>query len=339
MLLKLRYIRQEKDGRLYVRRKGRPAVRLHAKPGTAAFAAEYAAALEGQGSAADRQPPSTSSGSLAWLCQLYMSSPAFRYQLRPSSQSVRRRALAEICRQHGSKPFAQMAERHVRAIRDAKAGKPEAANTMLKALRALFKWAVEEKHAQLNPAKAVPKVTYKSDGFHTWTADEVERFEARWEPGTRQRLALALLLYTGARRSDVVRLGRQMVRDGWLTFKTVKNGQEVTLPVLPELQAELDRAPLGMTFLITAYGKPFTAAGFGMRFREWCNEAGLHHCSAHGLRKAGATRAAEAGASEKQLNALFGWGDDSNEARRYTRTARRKTLAGEAAMMLKKGRA
>jgi integrase len=115
----------------------------------------------------------------------------------------------------------------------------------------------------------------------------------------------------------------------------VKTGQEVTLPVLPELQAEIDRAPMGMTFLVTQLGKPFTAAGFGIRFRKWCDAAGLPHCTAHGLRKAGATRAAEAGASEKQLNALFGWGDNSNEARRYTRTARRKTLAGEAAQMLK----
>jgi hypothetical protein len=60
----------------------------------------------------------------------------------------------------------------------------------------------------------------------------------------------------------------------------------------------------------------------------------LTACTAHGLRKAGATRAAEAGASEKQLNAIFGWGDNSNEARRYTRTAGRKKLAGDAVNLL-----
>jgi integrase len=126
-----------------------------------------------------------------------------------------------------------------------------------------------------------------------------------------------------------------MVKDGWLSFTAAKTGIPVSIPILPELQAELDRAPRGnMTFLITAYGKPFTAAGFGMRFREWCNQAGLPHCSAHGLRKAGATLAAERGASEAQLNAIFGWAENSNEARRYTRAARQRVLAASAVTLL-----
>jgi integrase len=92
-----------------------------------------------------------------------------------------------------------------------------------------------------------------------------------------------------------------------LMVPRLSSGQIVSVPVLHELQAEIDRHPkTNMTFLVTAYGKPFTAAGFGMRFREWCNAAGLPHCSAHGLRKAAATLLAERGASEKQLNAFFG---------------------------------
>ncbi len=85
---------------------------------------------------------------------------------------------------------------------------------------------------------------------------------------------------------------------------------------------------------MTAYGKPFTPAGFGVRFRDWCNQAGLPHCSAHGIRKAASTRAAESGASEKQLNAWFGWGNNSNEAKRYTKAAQRKRLAKSVANML-----
>jgi integrase len=113
----------------------------------------------------------------------------------------------------------------------------------------------------------------------------------------------------------------------------------VSVPVLPELQSEIDRHPkTNMTFLVTAYGKPFTAAGFGMRFREWCNAAGLTCCSAHGLRKAAATLLAERGASEKQLNAFFGWADNSNESRRYTRAAQQRVLA-RGAMNLFRGEA
>ena len=333
LLVKLKYIRQEKDGRNYVRRKGFPSIRLREAPGTDAFMAEYARALESTGE--PKKPPlKAAKESLTWLCQQYLRSDPYR-AMAPSSKIVRRRTLEAICAKHGHKRFALMAERHVRSIRDEKEGKPEAANTVLKALRSVFKWSVDEGEASYNPAKGVPKVKYKSDGHHTWTEEEVAQYEARWVPGTRQRLALCLLLYTGTRRSDVVRIGRQMVSGGFITFKTVKNATEVVLPVLPELQAEIDRAPKdNMSFLVTAYGKPFTPAGFGMRFREWCDAAGLPHCTAHGLRKVAASRAAEQGASEKQMNAIFGWGDESNEARRYTKAAGRKRLALSAASML-----
>ena len=126
-----------------------------------------------------------------------------------------------------------------------------------------------------------------------------------------------------------------MLFRSWLTFTASKTGTPVSIPVVPELEAELALAPKSnFPFLITAYGRPFTPAGFGMRFREWCNQAGLPHCSAHGLRKAGATIAAERGASEAQLNAIFGWAENSNESRPYTRTARQKVLAAQAVKLL-----
>jgi integrase len=245
---------------------------------------------------------------------------------------MRRRILDAVCLKHGAKPFVLMLPAHVRQLRDAKAEMPEAANSLLKALRALFAWAVESEHVETNPAKLVPKLNKPSEGFHTWTVDEVRQFEKHHPPGSKPRLALWLLLYAGGpRRSDAVRLGRQMIRDGWLTYKpvkTAKTGQVVSVPVLTELQDEIDRHPkTNMTFLVTAYGKPFTAAGFGMRFREWCDAAGLPHCSAHGLRKASATLLAERGASERQLNAFFGWAESSNASRRYTRAAQQKVLA------------
>jgi integrase len=58
-----------------------------------------------------------------------------------------------------------------------------------------------------NPAREVKRVKYATDGWHTWTTDEVRQYEARHHIGTKARLALALLLYTGVRRSDLVTLG------------------------------------------------------------------------------------------------------------------------------------
>jgi hypothetical protein len=77
---------------------------------------------------------------------------------------------------------------------------------------------------------------------------------------------------------------------------------------------------------MTDHGQPFTPAGFGGWFREQCDKAGLKHCSAHGLRKAGASIAAENGASPHQLMAIFGW-LTLKEAERYTQAARRRRMA------------
>jgi integrase len=142
------------------------------------------------------------------------------------------------------------------------------------------------------------------------------------------------LLFTGVRRSDMVGLGRQMVRDGWLRFTEVKGRRRKVkhreIPLLPQLKEAIDAAPSGnLTFLVTTFGKPFTSNGFGNWFRRRCDEAGLKGCSAHGLRKAGATIAADNGATEHQLMAIYGW-ETTKQAGVYTRKVNRKRLAGEA---------
>ena len=68
------------------------------------------------------------------------------------------------------------------------------------------------------------------------------------------------------------------------------------LPIHPALRTILASTPTGKAaFLETSFGKPFTSNGFGNRFRKWCDEAGLPHCSAHGLRKVCASMLAEIG--------------------------------------------
>ncbi|HEY8007448.1 MAG TPA: tyrosine-type recombinase/integrase, partial [Methylocella sp.] len=120
----------------------------------------------------------------------------------------------------------------------------------------------------------------------------------------------------------------------WLHFTQFKNRNRkavtLDLPLLPELQAAINAGPCGnMTFLVNEYGKPFTTAGFGNRMRKWCDAAGLKGCTSHGLRKAGACIAAENGATEAQLMAIFGW-SDPDMAALYTRKARQKTIAAGA---------
>ena len=140
----------------------------------------------------------------------------------------------------------------------------------------------------------------------------MRQYEGRHPIGTRARLALALLLYTAQRPSDVVRLGHKMVHNGWLNFTQAKNAKRkpfsLDIPILAELGRIIEATTtLGRdTYLVTESGKPFTVAGFGNRFRKWCDEAGLPHCSAHGLRKAGSARLAELGACDREIMAIPG---------------------------------
>ena len=157
---------------------------------------------------------------------------------------------------------------------------------------------------EANPAREVEYFKSGSEGFHTWTPEEVQQFEERHPIGTKARLALALLLFTGQRRSDIIRFGKQHAKGGKLTFTQHKGRnrkpKRLTLPILPALQQVIDGTACGdLTFLVNDWSRPFTDAGFGNKFRDWCDQAGLQHCSAHGLRKRGATSASNNGGNSR----------------------------------------
>jgi integrase len=197
---------------------------------------------------------------------------------------------------------------------------------------------VEYNYLPSNPVRDVKTIKGADGGYYTWTIADVETFIERHPLGTKAHLALALLLFTGARRQDMVDFGKQHVREGWLRYvpkKTLYKRRTVSQkPVLPILAKIIAASPCGsLTFLETAYGKPFTDNGFGGWFRNRCDEAGLPQCTAHGLKKAGATLAAENGATTRQLMAMFDWTTIS-QAEVYTRAAEQKRLAGEGMAMI-----
>jgi integrase len=339
---------------LYVRRNGKYA-RLKERPGSPEFFAAYHAACARLGVGADKPERSGRQpfprGTLGWLGVQYFKSEEFK-ALDPKSQKNRRGVLEECFRKPhkdddpepmGFCPLTSLAARHIQRLRDIKvaAGLKGAANNRRKYLSAMCAWAVDGAKPPLlrsNPCRDVKRVKHVTEGFHTWSLEEIAKFEARWPVGTKPRLALALLLFTGARREDMVTLGRQHVSGGWLRYSPKKmlyrRARQSEKPWLPCLAAIVEQSPCGdLTFLITEYGKPFSEAGFGNWFREQCNAAGLPQCTAHGLRKAGATLLADEGATVHQLMAIYDW-DSLSVAEKYTRAANRKRLAGEALPLL-----
>lgn len=340
--LKIKYLIEDIDRhgnvRRYVRVPGRPKVRIREQPGTVQFMAAYERAIAG-GEERPRQAREVARGSFRALCVAYYSSSAFA-QLDKSTKNWRRHHLDEIARAHGDKPVALMQSKHVRKLRDELQSSAGVANTRLKALRALFSWAVEHEQATHDPTIGVRRLKHMSKGFHSWELHEIEKYESQHPIGSKARLAMALLLFTAGRREDVVRLGPQHLRGGRLRYRQAKNEDrnpiDLDIPVHPELKAAIEAAPSGhLTFLTTTYGKPFSAAGFGNKFREWCDEAGLPHCSAHGVRKAAATRLAERGATPHEIMAITGH-RSLEEVERYTRAARQGKLADSAMAKFKR---
>jgi integrase len=349
MKIDLPYVHTDRDtrsgrARVYFRRRlGAPKIRLRSRPGTAEFLAEYKAALEASDTPAIG---GITPRSYRWLITQYLASSEYR-SLDPRTQRVRRGILESTCNEpispgsrelFGDFPLNRLTAKAIRVLRDRKADLPEAANGRVKAIRRLFAWAMEAEHITTNPARDVSYKRRVTEGHHPWTEEEIAQFEARHAVGSKARLALALLAYTGVRRSDVVSLGRQHIRQGWLKFIAQKGRHRkpvtIEMPVIAPLQRALDAGPCGdLTFLMTDLGKPFTANGFGGWFRSRCDEAGLPQCSAHGLRKAGASLAAENGATVHELMAIFGW-LTMKEAERYTQAARRRRLARNAGQLL-----
>jgi len=136
------------------------------------------------------------------------------------------------------------------------------------------------------------------------------------------------ILWTGQRRGDAHLFGPGHFKGGRIQYTQQKGGRTLWLPAAPDLVAAIDAMPaVGLkTFLVTEYGKPFTKEGFGNWFRDRCDEAGLPHCSAHGLRKALARRLAENRAGNPGIKSVGGWRND-DEVSLYTAAVDQAQLA------------
>lgn len=330
-VLKLKWVHRFKDrhGRLrhYFRRPGYDRVPLPGIPGSAEFMAAYQAALDGEKRQIGKGRLVAGTVSAAVLG--YCSSSDFKV-LAPATKNTYRRGLEAFARDHGDKPVRSLQAQHIRAIMSAKADKPNAANNFLKHMRLLMRFAVENGLRRDDPTVGIRKVTIKSDGFHTWSEDEIAMFEARWPVGTTQRLAFDLLLHSGQRSADVRQLTKANLDDQLLLVRQQKTREYLQIPIGPQLRASLDTIPEGQVMLLlTSFGRPFTEKGFGNYIKRAAAFAGLPHCSAHGLRKSAATRLAEAGCTEHQIMSITGH-KTSKEVMRYTAAARQGLLAEEA---------
>lgn len=342
--IEIAYVKAYKDrhGRMryYYRRKGLATVALPGEPGTAEFMAAYQmadaraprpnAVIAAEKAASRIQPRSIT----ALILEYYRS--AEFTQLAPSTRRAYRGQLDRFRTAHGDKGALSIQTHHLEAIFHAMAATPEAAVNLRKRLRRVFRLAVRLGWRQDNPVTETEVARKRDRGIKGWSEQEIAQFEAHWATGTRERLAFALCLYTGQRRSDVVTMGRQHVKDGRISVAQQKTSARLKIRLHTALSAEIaahdaanPTAKSNLTYLTTQSGSAFTVEGFGNWFRDACAIAGLKGKSPHGLRKSAGRRLAEAGCSEKQIAAILGHRSLS-EVARYTREANQAHLADDA---------
>jgi integrase len=313
----------------YVRVGKGPRARIKAPFGSPEFDVEYQAAIAGT---PKPKKGKAEVGTLAWLIERYRETAAWT-GLSIATRRQRENIFRQVIETAGRKPLSVITEKTIAAGVDRRGSTPFQARHFVDTMRGLFAWAKKAGEVKTDPALAVPYPVLKSgQGFPVWTEDDVAAYERRWPIGTRERVWFDVLSYTGLRRGDAVRLGRQHVRNEEAVITTEKSGGkiEVVIPIhrFPALLETLRVGPTSdLAFICGANGKPMKKESFGNTFKDACRAAGVNK-SAHGLRKLAATRAAENGATVHELNAMFGW-TGTKMAMRYTENANRKRAARE----------
>lgn len=339
-LLRLKYVNAfanhaRKDGRVryYFRKPPAKAIPLPGLPGSDEFMSAYALALAVQPELPDVGAKRTGPGSVNSLIVGYCRSAEWE-ALAPRTQQPRKRIIERFRTKHGSKRVALLQREHIEKML-AEIPRPSARADWLKAIRALLQSGVPTL-LRSNATEGVKIKLPKTKGHHTWTDDEVEQYRAYWPLGSQQRLVFEFALETASRRSEVVRLGPQHVRDGWIRIARSKGSDDVSIPISPELQAACEAMPKQhLTYIVTAYGKPRSPHGLSTDFAEWATKAGLpDRCRLHGLKKAAMRRRAEAGNTAHELAAFSGH-KSLAEVQRYTATADKKRLANSGAAKMR----
>ena len=274
-------------------------------------------------------------GSFGALVRDYLDSAAFKQRAK-GTQRIYRRIIEQLSREHGHKALHLLKRRHVRKMCDARAETPGAANNVLRMLKIVLNFAVEEEF-ELNPAARIKEL--KGGEYRSWTDDELALFEKRWAPGTMQRRAFAIALYTGQRKSDQVAMTRGHRKNGYIRVVQQKTGEVLEIFEHPELTAELERGDQNHASLLTqSRGKAFEPIYYGAWFAEAIDDAGLPDDTVlHGLRKWAAGHLAEAGCSEGEIMSITGHRTSSMVAH-YTKDASKKRQATAAIIKLR-GRA
>jgi integrase len=340
---RLKFVQSYRDrhGRIrhYLRRPGHKRIALPGLPGSEEFMSTYGKALAATPITnidIEIGTQRTKPGSVNAMAIGYLNSTAFA-GLKPNSKAQYTRDIEHIRRDFGDMPMRDLKRQHVVQMIDDRASTPCVGRALLRSLRLIINYALQIGTIENDPTVRLRARVPDRGGYPTWSQEQITQFRNFYELNAKERLAIELLICTALRCNDVVRLGRQHIRDGILMLgRTEKTGTPLTIEVSDELAAAIEAAPPNdaLVFLVNEWNRPFTASGFSRWFRKAAKRAGLAGCSAHGVRKASATELAEADCTAPEIAAVTAHRSLA-QVQRYIDGANRAKLAANAVAKLK----
>lgn len=314
----------KRKGRVYhyYRRDGRLHGRLRGAPGSTAFLSDYARIHDTyHGSRGE-----DAENSFADICTRYMSSPEFR-GLSDATKKSYMQMIEGLRRMFGPAQVSQITRAHVKAYRETLSGTPAKANISMSVMRVVMEWAVDAEIIAVNPATKIK--AFKGGSHDPWPEAVIARVLENAPAHLAHAIALAL--YTGQRKGDLLKLRWSDVQDGWLVFTQQKTGAKIEVPLHPQLRALLATIPKSaVTVLTTNKGRVWTPSNFDGVFKRSMGALDAQGWVFHGLRANAASRLRDAGCSDAEIASITGH-KSMAMVQHYTRGADQRRLA-EAAM-------
>jgi integrase len=271
--------------------------RLKADYGTGEFFAELAA-IERKVRTQAALP-----GTLGLLFASYRASPMYADLALDTQVGYAR--MMNLVSPLNDMPLVEITPQFIAGLRDRIAEKHgrRQANYVMAVISVAFEHGKEHGIVRENPVKGVKRIRRargEPAANRPWT--EEERRVVLSEIPYQIQLPVALAMFTGLRKGDVLTLTKNAIRDGRILRRTGKTGQEVLIPIHPDLARLLSEAPHhdAVTVAATTNGTPWTISGFNSTFikaiakleREGRVGDGL---TFHGLRHTVGTLLVEAG--------------------------------------------
>ena len=280
---------------------------------------------------------------MPWIIQLYRSDPRY-LELALKTKRSYEQCIASILNwstRAGNPPASTIERRHVRSFYRPMQETPAKANAILRVLRLLLNFAVDEGIIDRNPAEK-PRLVTRPPRQTVWTPAQIEAFVEAARSAKRPSMGLAVLLGAnlGQREGDVLTLGWSQYDGEAIQLRQRKTAQLIRVPVVSEVRFALGETPrISPNILVSEVtARPYLEDNFRHLFREIANNAGLQDLRFMDLRRTAVVSLAEAGCSVPEIAAITGHELDRTVRILETYLPRTATMASNAIAKLEEHR-